>query len=229
MNDIPYRHTRRHFLAGSAAFAIIPATAPAPSTRPVRNVRVTGSADGTTAHIQPTIAVSPHDPRKLFGVCFAWLDGWNHRNELALYTTSDAGRSWTVGELPGSVALNDHGATYGPDGVGYVWADNGLPHVWRTDDDGRTFEGPVLAWQEARIDRAILAVDSLRPRNLYGVWGTDDNESVGFARSTDGGRTFTGARRIAHGQGEGAEWTVAPEVAGRDGVVHATYGIWPRQ
>lgn len=198
----------------------------------IENVQVTEPTP--LLHVQPTLAANPRDPRHLFGVCLPFMTTkGTEPGGLVTYVSNDAGRSWQVGELPGSESFNDQSVAFDADGTGYVCADdvNHQVWVWRTEDGGRTFGAPVPVTPDERVDRPWLAADSTRSGQLHAAWSTSidgaDNAGLGYGRSTDGGRSFEPTRPIVTVQGPDEGLIASPGIAARGGVVHAIHTVWP--
>lgn len=201
----------------------------------VVNIRV--SRDSYAAHAEPSLAVNPRDPRNLLGA--AQLLG-RGPTALGTFTSFDGGHTWRDnGPLPlppGTNTGDDVTVAFDGHGDGYVAAmatswtpQGGLSHndrgvyVWRTDDGGRTFHPAVAAMRGQFADHPWLAVDAtagLGGGNLYVAWVAQDHATLGFSRSTNGGRGFTPWRTISAPPG-GVSIPVVS--AGPHGAVYVAY------
>lgn len=234
--------SRRDFCSGalaasSLAVAGIPIRAlAAESRRPAStpaNVQVTH--DGQDVHMEPSLAVNPRDPHNMLASCELTLP-------MGAYASFDGGQTWqSTGPLPlpaSTLGGGNMSAAFDPTGRGLVCglvvksgSGKALPRgvwVWRTDDGGRTFTPPVaVSGYGPATDRPWLAIERHRPGTVHVVWAqgpstlASDN-TVEYARSTDGGQTFTAPRSIAsapRGLGD-------PMVAcGPSGGVYVIYGV----
>jgi hypothetical protein len=237
--------SRRGFCGGAlAASSLMAAGFPvralaADGRRPTgtpANVRVTH--DGYPVHLEPCLAVNPRDPRNLLAACELTMP-------MGAYASFDGGQSWqSTGPLPPPAdALGGGNMSAGFDATGrglvcglvvHSGTGKALPRgvwVWRTDDGGRTFTPPVqVAAYGPSVDRPWLAIEPQLPGTAHVVWaqGPSSNFSsinaVGYARSIDGGQTFSAPRiiaRVPRGLGD-------PMVAcGPAGGVYVIYGVGP--
>jgi hypothetical protein len=196
----------------------------------VPNIQV--SHDGYAAHAEPAIAVNPRNPDNLLGATMFL----GPRTTLpGTFASFDGGKTWhDNGPLP----LPPH-ATYGDDvtvafdaqGKGFVSAmatngqvrqDRGV-YIWRTDDGGRTFRAPVAAMIHQFADHpgiAAVTTAGVGGANVYASWVAQDHASVGFSRSTDGGRTFSAPRNISTPPGG---VSVTATAAGPAGAVYSVF------
>jgi hypothetical protein len=230
-DDVAAKLSRRRFLAGSVGVAALlaagqlPARACAAGGAPApRDLRV--SRDQFGFHAEPCVAVNPRDPKSLLAACTASPP--TGRSVLATYSSFDGGATWkSNGALPDSQTGRNQSVAFDSGGVGFVCGNTLGVSVWRTTDGGRSFARPVVV-TPGPADHPWLAVGPAAdgsPDNLNVVWSTDENTRLGFARSTDGGRSFEPARTIAEA---GGLLTAAPMVAaGSDGVVCAIFGVFP--
>jgi hypothetical protein len=185
------------------------------------NIRV--SNDAYKAHSEPMLAINPANPRNLVGGSKFFTDPARYRFQIGTYTSFDGGCAWTDnGVLPGfapSETTSDVTVAFGPDNRVYVavlYTDNARDSgiaVSTSTDGGKTFGQPVRVFDDPTgtvfSDKPWLTVDmSNGPHrgSLYVVWSYDfggtcgfENackQGVGFARSTDGGRTFSAVRQV---------------------------------
>lgn len=208
-------------LAGTAAGSGFAATGAAAQTVPgadegIRNVRV--SADGYGLHAEPSLAINPRDPRNLLGASQAWT-GDSSQGRIVTYASFDGGAHWrSNGPLPlppDTVLANDVTVSFDSTGHGFLCAmatsgrstsDRGV-YVWRTDDGGRSFHAPVTVVAGVFADHPWLAVDGAG--RLHVAWVVEGHAGLGYARSSDGGRTFDTARMISQDNGASAPMVAA--------------------
>jgi hypothetical protein len=166
------------------------------------NVR---ASDKGVSHVEPYIAAHPEDPRNLIIAASHNVEGKGVIAEA--FFTTDAGKTWAVSPLPQlreALLANkfkyalDVWVTYAPDGVAYLSAladmkiqkrDLGQILFYRSEDQGKTWQGPTLIPPRGSFDRPLmLAAGTRDSKRIYVV----ANESRGFAvlRSDDGGLTF---------------------------------------
>jgi hypothetical protein len=243
------RISRRSLLRGGAAAAVVAAGLPSCSSSAAGRPRRTGSANASVSqnadvsqnvrvshdhygvHVEPSVAVSPRDPRQLLAAC--QVSPTPNPEFIATYLSLDAGASWQSGAVPQlpagqtttgddvTVAFDDHGR-------GYVCATSHsggrYGYVWRTDDGGRGFSAPV-ALEGEYFDHPWIATgtgQTLSERNVYVAWaGGSHGNALSFTRSTDGGQSFEAPRTIMPVDETGM-LTVAGELAaGAHGLVCA--------
>jgi hypothetical protein len=181
------------------------------------------SRDVFAHHSEPFLAVNPLDLRNLLGACIAFPAGGE--SELATYASFDGGETWrSNGALPSSRGGRDPSVAFDSQGVGYVCGNTSGVSVWRTTDGGKSFGARTIV-TEVRADHPWLAI-GIPTDIIHVVWSFANNTKLGLARSTDGGRNFEQPRVIAQA---GGAVTAAPVLAaGKDGVVCAIFGVWPR-
>jgi hypothetical protein len=178
---------------------------------------------------EPSIAVNPRNPANRIAVWMdatrATVDtayttdggrNWTVRIPPGLDgCTGNHQRPWE--------ASGDPWLSFGPDGIAYLstlsWAHFVTPpssryvsviHVQTSHDGGRTWSRPTfLAGHRAVSDKPMVVANPHRPRVAYAIWR---NQSFGlpvgnrgrtrllFARTTDGGETWTRPIRIARGR-----------------------------
>lgn len=215
----------RGSVATTSPATATPHTAPAATgsqASAVPNVRV--SDDRYGVHVEPSVAVNPHNPRQLLAA--AQVSPGADPEFLATYLSSDAGLTWQPGAVPKlPVGANGDDVTVAFDvrGRGYVCAtsDEGgrAIYVWRTDNGGRTFSAPVTVLENQYCDHPWLATGQGRTaseRNVYVVWGAGDARTapaLDFARSTDGGQSFEPPRRILAASTIPSDVGAGPEIA----------------
>ncbi len=217
--------SRRSLLRHGAAFGALVAGYPLASAASgarsreasITNVHVTHDSYGV--HVEPSVAANPRNPRELLVACQASLTA--NPEFIATYVSSDGGANWRAGgTLPapegGRPASDDVTVAFDPEGRGYLCATragddsagsgrsnaNRAVYVWRTDDSGRSFSGPVTLLSGEYCDHpgiAASAGQSPSERNVYVVWASTRGPQGGnlaMRRSTDGGQTFEPARAI---------------------------------
>jgi hypothetical protein len=192
-----------------------------PSSSAAANIRV--SNDTYKAHSEPMLAINPANPLNLVGGSKFFTDPGRYRFQIGTYTSFDGGCTWTDnGVLPGfapSETTSDVTVAFGPENRVYVavlYSDNARDSgiaVSTSTDGGKSFGKAVRAYDDPTgvvfSDKPWIAVDmSGGPYrgNVYVVWSYDFGGScgfenackqgVGFARSTDGGATFSAARQV---------------------------------
>jgi hypothetical protein len=173
----------------------------------IPNVQV--SHDRFPDHAEPSVAVNPRNPRNLLGSAMLIRP---HTLRVGTFVSFDTGRTWhDNGPLPMPVGMDYTGDTtsvFDSRGVGFVSAviakisDNGMHisqqtgvYVWRTDDSGRIFHGPVPVVLGQATDHPSLAV-APDTGTLYVAWRSKSPDGLAFSRSTDGGRQFSAPRLI---------------------------------
>lgn len=237
--------SRRGLLGGGMAAAVVAALpscdSPGPPSSTGANVPVTHDSYGV--HIGPSVAANPRNPKQLLAACGA--SPTPSPEFVATYLSLDGGATWQNGGLPPSpaagVAGDDVTVSYDLNGHGYVCAtraghsDNVDPanpdanravHVWRTEDNGRSFSAPVTLVQASYCDHPYLAADQDRASgigNVYVAWGAGaSHTALDFSRSVDGGRTFEAPRRVLPEAGTPSLVSAGPELAtGPNGLVVA--------
>jgi hypothetical protein len=219
---------------GAARAAATPSGGPGGAGRAPANVRVTD--DGFAAHIEPSVAASPRDPRNLLAACRVFQ---GTQIGMATYVSFDGGRNWRGnGLLPGLVPDFDGNAVVAFDerGSGFVCGieattaqpRRGDARIWRTDDGGRSFRPAVTAVASGSglVDHPGLAIDRWSPPGSGRIYiaavlsGAARNGLV-FCRSADEGARFEQPRFIDPADGANV---VAPVLAaGPGGTVCAVY------
>jgi hypothetical protein len=237
------RISRRSLLRGGAAAALAAGLPPAayaarmppareaaagPHDRRPVNIRV--SRDGYAGHGEPSLAINPRNPRNLLGACMVWHGNQVEHEIIATYASFDGGRAWhSNGALPlphNTMFADDVSVAFDPAGRGFVCAtavtgpgDRGV-YLWRTDDGGVSFSGPIPVVTRVFVDHPWLAIAPDRG-NMHAVWV--DYQALGYTRSLDGGATFDAARAIPAADGTSINGPMV--AAGRGGLVAAIYAI----
>jgi hypothetical protein len=180
----------------------------------------------TNAEVEPYVAVNPRDPGNIVAVWQQdrWANG--SANGLMTATTTNGGTNWTLVSVPfsrcagGTVAnggdyerATDPWVTISPDGIGFQMAlstvgasfTGGSANamlVSRSTDGGRTWSNPATLIRDGAThfnDKNTITADPTDARYVYAVWdrlvATGGGPST-FARTTDGGLTWEGARSI---------------------------------
>jgi hypothetical protein len=240
------RHSLRLFTAAAAialAAAVVAgcgraATSSPPSTtggQPTPAGVVQVSNDQFGAHVEPSVAANPRNPRNLLAASRVFQ---GQARDLATYTSFDGGLTWQCnGLLPGSALGDDANVTVTFDQVGRGYVSGvvtgsaanggGTAYVWRTDDGGRHFGPPVVAMR-GNVDHPGLAADpAVGSSDLYlaGIVFQGSAGKLRFTRSTDSGRSFEPARTIDPYNSPYDRLTVV--AAGPDGTVAVMYYVEP--
>lgn len=161
--------------------------------------------------------------------------------------STDGGQTFTQGfipNLPNGFNLGDGVVDFGPNGEIYystltiLREDTGIKSiigVAKSTDQGLTFSTPVDATTTAANnldfqDKEWLTVDknanSPFKGNVYVSWTTfSDNISISFARSTDGGQTYSAPVSLSQGDGSFGVQGSMPAVAPNGDLYVAYYRI----
>ncbi|MBA3825930.1 MAG: exo-alpha-sialidase [Ktedonobacterales bacterium] len=224
---------------------------------PAPNVRV--SHDAFLAHSEPMVAVNPRNPLNLVGGSKFFTDPQHYRFQIGTYASHDGGCTWRDGGvLPGfapsattsdvSFAFDAHNAAYVAVLNTDLGAQSGIS-VAKSMDGGDTFGLPVTVFEDTKgrvfSDKPWLGIDTTGgPHDgaIYVVWSYDPeqppcataggpacDQELAFARSTDGGQTFSPVQLI-----EGSAPFCTYPLPGRskdsrkcDGALGATPAILP--
>lgn len=186
---------------------------------PYANVRV--SNDSYLAHSEPMLAENPANPLNLVGGSKFFTDPAHYRFTIGTYASFDGGCTWTDGGvLPGFANrhdVSDVTFAFGAQNTVYVAVlytgpgrTSGIA-VSTSTNGGKTFGAPVTVYEntagEFFSDKPWIAVDRTDgPYHgaVYVVWSYDAERlcrtactgDLAFARSTDGGKTFSQVRLI---------------------------------
>ena len=131
---------------------------------------------------------------------------------------------------PANITPHD-GAAFSPrialdsgEGLNIVWGDSREPGgkvvYVRSTDQGVTFTDPlIVSGPSTTAFEPEISVDSQDGVNV--VWQDEDSgvSAVMFARSTDGGASFSDPRRVSSGEGRASEAHIAADADGRLNVV----------
>ncbi len=168
------------------------------------NVRV---SDKGASHVEPYIAAHPENGRNLIIVASHNVEGRGILAE-AFYTT-DAGKTWGISPLPQmreALLANklksavDVWVTYAPDGMAYLSAladekiqiqegGRGELLVYRSEDQGKTWQGPTLIASRGFFDRPSMWVTGTKTnKHIYMV--ASDGRGFDVLKSDDGGLSF---------------------------------------
>ncbi len=194
------------------------ASAPRPAPLAgVANVRV--SQGNFTAHSEVTLAQNPRDPQNLVGASKMFTDNENYIFRIGTYASFDGGKTWIDnGQLPGLEPFgitSDPTVTFDADGTAYVEVlaargpeGRSALYLYISNDGGRTWSEPQLVSDDARgfNDKEWLVADITggpHAGNLYTTWVqiVDQNYRILFARSTDGGKTWSAPHELAGKRG----------------------------
>jgi hypothetical protein len=166
------------------------------------NVQVSRGGIPGRGHFGPSLAVNPRNPQNLLAACSPGPNA---------YVSFDGGVTWRSGgalRLPPDSGGGNMCAAFDGAGRGFACGSFGSAVkagasvlVWRTDDGGRSFTGPVVVGQGANLDRPWLATQRHSPGAVHVVWSegsaTGVTTELRYTRSTDGGQTFGAPRTIA--------------------------------
>ena len=214
----------------AAAHAVSPNASAAVATSDIRV-----SHDAYSAHVEPSVAINPVNPRNLLAASQI-LRRASHL--LGTYASVDGGATWhDNGPLPAPRGVNfgdDVTVAFDQQGTGYIAAmmtesssgglsqtNRGL-YVWRTVDGGRTFAAPVAVVRHQFVDHPWLAVGAGANGRamVYVVWTTANHVGLGFAKSTDSARHFTAPRTVSTPRGGVSAPVLA---AGAHGAMYASF------
>src|SRR5437879_9178465 len=175
---------------------------------------------------EPSLAADPNDPRQLVAT---WLE---NPAGTVVAVSHDGGGSWTRSPLPGLLTCaggryahtSDPWVSIGQDGTIYVASLGTRPAASSTTahdivvsvsrDHGMSWEAPVLVQTPGapplQPDQEAVLADPRLPATAYLVWvdyrvtaGVDPSvDQVMFARTSDGGRTWSTPAAIYSGGDE---------------------------
>ncbi|MBP9946251.1 MAG: exo-alpha-sialidase, partial [Vicinamibacteria bacterium] len=186
------------------------------------------------AEVEPHLALNPARPANLIAT---WQqDRWSNGGARGLVTavSQDGGATWTRRALPFSRCAggpferaSDPWVTIGPTGIaqmmslsitGSVFGAGSLNamQVARSADGGMTWSAPITLIQDTAPffnDKNSMTADPFDANFIYAAWDRLQDNAGGpayFARSTDTGITWEGARAI-HDPGKTSQ-TIGAEV-----------------
>ena len=182
---------------------------------------------------EPSVAADPSNPRELVAVWLE--NQSPDRVGITVAVSHDGGASWRRSPLPGLLTCaggpylhaSDPWVSIGGDGISYVSAVAtqpasaiGTAHdivVSTSRDHGASWDAPVIVESAAapptQPDKEAILADPRRPGYAYAVWvdyrvttGVEPSiDRVMFARTRDGGRTWSSASAIYSGNDEAQE------------------------
>jgi hypothetical protein len=166
---------------------------------------------GHDVHIEPHLAVDPVDPDRMV-VAVMTLPEPGDGFRIRVFRSGDGGRTWAGSPLTsretGAEAVGvDPWLAYGPDGTLYFAK---LPgEVWRSEDDGGSWSGPVGLSRGAAgaFDAPRMTVDGTGGAHHGRVYvamlqngvaraGGESGQGVAVLRSSDGAGSFQGPVHI---------------------------------
>lgn len=169
------------------------------------NVR---ASDKGVSHVEPYIAAHPEDSRNLIIAVSHNVEGKGVIAEA--FTTMDAGKTWRLSSLPQMLeallanklkSAADVWVTYAPDGMAYIsiLADEkiqiqdhrgrGELLIYRSEDQGKTWQGPTLIPSRGFFDRPSMVVAGTKTnKQIYLV--ASDGRGFDVLKSDDGGLSF---------------------------------------
>jgi hypothetical protein len=165
-----------------------------------------GACTGLHGHVR----VAPNDGT-------VYLPDGNCGGEVGVGVSSDAGKTWTIRKVPGSVNdQSDPAVSAGSDGTLYLgWADGtGRPEVAVSRDHGATWKvsnvGTAVGVRNTEFAEMIAGDGNRAAFAFLGTKTPGSTQADSFGKSADG-KTFTGARwdlYVATTYDRGAHWTV---------------------
>jgi hypothetical protein len=201
------------------------------------NVKVNTRANNPE---ETSIAINPLDPSNVIGVA--------QNADCCFYATTDGGGTWSDGNLVDPYCLGDPSITFDRRGYAYycyigTWSHSGI-FINRTTDGGRTWmpEGvsvidhpgqvpfedksyPVADWTDSPYRDNIYV--SWTEFDHYGSNDPADSSRILFARSTDGGLSYSTPLEISDRGGNAIDSDETVEGAipavGPDGEVYVAW------
>lgn len=164
---------------------------------------VISSDDANTRHVESWLAINPLNPRNRIAAAIVL----ENPAGVSVYTSVDGGASWVRAAPPSSgerlFGGIDPAITFDHAGNAYLVTLGDELRVWRSADDGRSWQEPVLV--PGGGDRPFIActgddehrtkihVVSKAPITIFGRHPSDwsrEFDIISFATSNDLGRTF---------------------------------------
>jgi hypothetical protein len=196
------------------------------------------SGPSSPAPTEPSLAADPGDPRQLVA---GWLE---NAAGTVVGVSHDGGATWSRSALPGLLTCaggryahtSDPWVSIGRDGIIYVAGlasqpvtSSGTAHdvvVSVSRDHGASWEAPVVVESgfapPLQPDKEAILADPRRPATAYAVWvdyqvlsGVEPSvDRVMFARTIDGGRTWSTPAAIYSGNDEAQQNQLLMTAAG---------------
>lgn len=148
--------------------------------------------------ISPEITVDPDDH-----IHIVWTDKSPGNDEIYYKKSTDGGNSWTTKRLTYNSSYSSYTAVTSDSNshIHLVWEDHesGNPEIYykRSTDGGATWTSSKrLSWTSGDSEDPAISVDS--NNFIYVVWNDDTpgNHEIYYKRSTDGGTSWGGIKRL---------------------------------
>lgn len=183
-------------VAGSVGEAGDTTGAPPDTLRPlVTGARPLVSEPPPFPLVETYLAVNPVDPENLLVSAMS-----TSADRSVVYRSGDGGRSWQPSEGPAGRVFPGGDPMLVYDRTGRAYFSTILPEiaVWRSEDDGRTWHGPVLVGEGRASDRQWVATGGGGGDGPVPLWvaaktsldGGRGRDQIILSRSGDGGATF---------------------------------------
>src|SRR5215210_2321879 len=214
------------------------ATAPAAERRPHSQIFFTKSGDyGATWDNLPTTRNLTNSPGEAFGPSLAVTKQGTLRIYVSYHDNSNGTtqaylvRSKKKTKFRKPVNITPHnGGAFSPrlaldsnENLYVVWGDgkDGSRIAFaRSSDQGETFTQPLyLSGSSASALDPVIAVDPANAINVVWEDSRSGTSAILFARSTNGGETFSEPKQLSKGEGRANEAHIASDSAGRLSVV----------
>jgi hypothetical protein len=163
----------------------------------------------------PAIAIDPGDT-----IHIVWTDIVQGHDEIYYKNSSDGGATWTAAKRltwTSSYALFPDVATDSDKNIHVVWyhasqSSGGSPEIYyrKSADRGATWSAVKrLTWTSGYSFNPVIAIDS--NKNIHVVWydKTPGMPEIYYKKSSDGGTTWTAAKRLTWTPG----WSEYPAIA----------------